>query len=163
MRRHAYRTVEFGGRHSGSVSYAPTSNALVLDRGDLAYVLRALRRGTDSDKTFARNMFHTLLPAVHCASCGRRIMEEHGETFHGKTLCPECKFALDDIEYCLYQSRYLPWQSPRPGEHPLEELASVQRARESWCPARINYLVTKDTYDKYLEKFNALMKMEVKK
>ena len=86
-------------------------------------------------------------------------MEEHGKTFYGKTLCPECDAALGDIEYCLRQASHF----PRPEEHPLEELASIQRARESWCPARINYLVTKDTYDKYLEKFNALTKTEVKK
>ena len=28
MRRYAYRTIEYGGRHSGSVSYTPTSDAL---------------------------------------------------------------------------------------------------------------------------------------
>ena len=154
MTRYMYRTVEYGGRHSGSVSYAPTSDALVLDREDLTYVLKALRRGTDSDRAFARKMFHTLLPVVHCACCGRRVMEENGEAFYEKTLCPGCKFALDDIEYCLFQTRYF----PNCKTHPLEELASVQKARESWCPARINYLVTKDTYDKYLEKFNALRK-----
>ena len=154
MVRHVYRTVEYGGRHSGSVSYTPTSDALVLDRKDLAYVLKALRRGTDSDRTFARRMFHTLLPGVHCASCGRRIMEAHGRIFYGNTLCPECDAALDDIDYCLAQAKHFPC----PGKHPLEALASIQKARESWCPARINYLVTKDTYDRYLEKYNALVK-----
>jgi len=159
MERQTYRTVEYGGRHSGHVSYTPTSDALVLDREDLAYVLKALRRGAESDRTFARKMFHTLLPVVHCASCGRRVMEAHGEVFYGKTLCPECHVALHDIDHCLSQARYF----PRYKTHPLEELASVQKARESWCPAHINYLVTKDTFDEYLKKFNALMKTEVKK
>ena len=159
MERQTYRTVEYGGRHSGSVSYTPTSDALVLDREDLVYVLKALRRGTESDRTFARKMFHTLLPVAHCACCGRRVMEENGRAFYGKTLCPGCEVALGDIEYCLSQTRYF----PNCRTHPLEELASVQKARESWCPARINYLVTKDTYDRYLEKYNALSKTEVKK
>ena len=50
MRRDAYQTVEYGGRHSGHVSYVPTSDALVLDREDLVYVLKALRRGRSEER-----------------------------------------------------------------------------------------------------------------
>lgn len=139
MRRQTIRAVEFGGRHSGTVSYVPTSNTLVLDRQEIAYVLHALRRGTDSDKVFTQKMFHVLIPTVRCASCGRRIMKEHSKTFHERILCRECNAALEDIEYCLIQSRCF----PRPGKHPLEELAPIQRGRASWCPAHINYLVTR--------------------
>lgn len=160
MNRQTYRTVEYGGRHSGSVSYTPTSDALVLNREDLAYVIRALRRGTDSDRKFAQRMFNTLLPVVHCASCGRRLLEEHGHSFYGKTLCRVCDSALDDIDFCIKQSKL--FASKKVGQHPLKELLSVQKARESWCPAHINYLVTRDTYDKWLEKYNKLAKLEEK-
>ena len=50
MKRNTYRVVEYGGKHSGSVSQVPTSDELVLGREDLAYVLRALRRGNSKDR-----------------------------------------------------------------------------------------------------------------
>lgn len=155
MRRQTYRTVEFGGRHSGSVSHVPTSDALVLDRQDIAYVLNALRRGTDQDKAFARKMFNVLLPTVRCASCGRRIMAERSRALYGITLCRECNDALDDVEYCL--DSLTKW-FPNPERRPLDALVEIQKSRASWCPPHINYCVTPDTYGGYLDKYRLLFK-----
>ena len=158
MRRYAYRTVEYGGRRRGSVSYTPTSDALVLDREDLAYILKALHRGTDSDKAFARRMFHTLLPVVHCASCGRRVADDGSvRQLHGKTLCGRCWHAFSDVEYCL--DSLTKW-FPNPERRPLDELAGIQKSRVSWCPPHINYCVTEDTYGRYLEKYRLLFRDE---
>lgn len=158
MRRQTYRTVEFGGRHSGSVSYVPTSDALVLDREDLVYILKALRRGTDSDKAFAQRMFHTLLPVVHCASCGRRMADNDSvHQLHKTILCDRCWHVFSDIEYCL--DSLTKW-FPNPERRPLDSLVEIQKGRASWCPPHINYCVTADTYGGYLEKYSLLFKDE---
>ena len=157
MERNSYRTIEYGGKHRGSVSYLPTSDELVLDRADIAYVMKALRRGSEQDRAFARRMFNTLCPATHCESCGRRILDDDNLRRHrGKTLCDRCWQAFTDIEYCLEWEDDL-LSKPNPNSpNALAALKSLQKNREDWCKADINYLIDETTYDEWLRKYNAV-------
>lgn len=154
MRRNEYRCVEYGGKHSGCTTYVPTSDELVLDREDIAYVLKALRRGTGEDKAFAKRMFDTLCPATRCECCGRRLVLVEGKCschkMGDRTLCYRCWFALADIAHCLRMPKF------SYKEHPLDGLKYTQKAREDWCQKEFNYLVNEKTYDEWLAKYRSL-------
>lgn len=154
MRRNAHRCIEYGGKYNGRVTNVPTSDELVLNRKDIAYVLKALRRGTKKDKAFAKRIFDTLCPATHCDCCGRRLVLMEGKhsrnQMGNKMLCYECWFALTDMAYCLH----VPEDSHK--RHPLDELKHTQKARKDWCRKEINYLVNEKTYDEWLAKYKSL-------
>lgn len=152
MKRNTYRVVEYGGKHSGSVSQVPTSDELVLGREDLAYVLKALRRGNSKDREFAKKMFDTLQPHVHCECCGRRLVAKEGNLrkMYGKTLCYKCWFIMEDIDYIRSMKKCGDKSAP------LDMLKSVQKAREEWCSKNINYLVNERTLEKCIKKYKEL-------
>lgn len=152
MKRNKYLTVEYGGKYSGSTSYAYTSDELVLEREDIAFVLKSLRRGNENDKAFARRMFNTLCPSVHCESCGRRIADDDSRVrkFGDIMLCRKCWFAIKDIQYCL------DWMKWYPQGNPLDALKSLQKKREEWCPASTNHLVNENTYGGWFKKYKSI-------
>lgn len=157
MRRGSYRVIEYGGKYSGCASYRHTSDELVLGREDIAYVMKALHRGNADDKAFAKKMFNTLCPHLHCDCCGHWISTASSDdepvhhTMYGKVLCYKCWFIMSDIDYCLN-----PIMEMKTRELQLRQLASVQKGREDWCPRKINYLVNERTYDKCVKKYKEL-------
>ena len=166
MRRGSYRVSEYGGKYSGCASYHHTSDELVLDREDIAYVMKALRKGSEDDKAFAKKMFSTLCPHIHGDCCGHwiSIADADGDNrgynlMYDKRLCDTCWHIMEDIDYirCMKKHGYK--------SDPLDMLKSVQEAREDWCPRRLNYLVNERTYDrcvkKYKELFEEMLKDEV--
>ena len=62
MRLESYTVREYGGRHSGGIKTRQKNDAIVLDREDIAYVLKALRRECAEDKEFAKKMFDMRRP-----------------------------------------------------------------------------------------------------
>lgn len=152
MRCNKYKTIEYGGKHSGSTSYEYTSDELILEREDIAFVLKSLRRGNENDKAFASRMFNTLCPVVHCESCGRRMADDDSRVhkFGDRTLCHKCWFAIQDIEYCL------DWMKWFPQSNPLYALKSLQKKREEWCLPSINYLVNENTYGEWFKKYKSM-------
>ena len=153
MRLESYTVREYGGRHSGSISTCYKDDAIVLDREDIAYVMKALRRGRAEDKEFAKKMFDMMCPHTYCDCCGRRLNDDENSThaMYSKTLCYKCWFIMSDIDYCLN-----PIMGLKTRETQLCQLASVQKGREDWCPRKINYLVNSRTYDKCVKKYNEL-------
>ena len=115
--------------------------------------MKALRRGNDKDKKFAKQMFDTLLPHTHCECCGRRLViaDNDPHLMYGKTLCYKCWFIMSDIDFCLN-----PIMELKTREIQLSQLASVQKGREDWCSRKINYLVNDHTYDKCVKKYKEL-------
>lgn len=154
MRPESYTVVELGGKHHGMRSLAYKNDSLVLDRKDIAYVLNALRRGNAKDREFAKKMFDTLMSHTHCECCGKRLnyKEDNFHEMHDKTLCYKCWFIMTDIDYLRSEASYKCINSK--GE--LSSLKSVQKAREEWCPRKINYLVNERTLEKCVKKYNEL-------
>lgn len=164
MRRGSYRVVEYGGRHSGYASTRRASDELVLDREDIAYVMKALRRGSEDDKAFAKKMFGTLCPHIHCDCCGGWIsLADADEDWRGyhlmydKQLCGRCGHIMEDIDYIRAQKKY------GCKSDPLDMLKSVQKAREEWCPHRLNYLVNAKTYGRCVKKYTELFGKDIEK
>ena len=162
MRRGSYRVVEYGGRHSGCTSTRSTSNELVLDREDIVYVMKALRKGSEDDKAFAKKMFSTLCPHIHCDCCGHwiSIADEDWRGYHlmyDKRLCNKCWQIMSDVDYIRAQKKF------GCKSEPLDMLKSVQKAREEWCPHRINYLVNAKTYDRCVKKYKELFGKDIEK
>ena len=165
MRRGSYRVVEYGGKYSGCASYRHTSDELVLDREDIAYVMKALHKGNADDKAFAKKMFSTLCPHLHCDCCGHWISTASSDdepvhhTMYDKVLCYKCWFIMNDIDYIRSMKKF------GCKSDPLDMLKSAQKAREDWCSKNINYLVNERTYGrcvkKYKELFGELFKEEV--
>ena len=154
MRLESYTVREYGGRHSGSISTRYKDDAIVLDREDIAYVMKALRRGCAEDKEFAKKMFDMMCPHTYCNCCGRRLNDSKNNThtMYSKTLCYKCWFIMEDIDYIRSMKKY-GYKST-----PLDLLKSVQKAREEWCPKNINYLVNERTFEKCIKKYNEVFK-----
>jgi len=154
MRRETYTVREYGGRHRGSISTRYKNDALVLNREDIAYVMKSLRRGCAEDREFAKKMFDTLCPHTYCDCCGRRLnYDENGTNeMYSKTLCYKCWFIMEDIDYIRSMKKY------GTNSTPLDMLKSVQKAREEWCPKNINYLVNERTLEKCIKKYNEIFK-----
>lgn len=164
MRRGSYRVVEYGGRHSGCTSTRHTSDELVLDREDIAYVMKVLRRGSEDDKAFAKKMFGTLCPHIRCDCCGGWISladaDEDRRGYHlmyDKRLCGKCWHIMSDIDYIRGMKKY------GCKSDPLDMLKSVQKAREEWCPHRLNYLVNAKTYGRCAKKYKELFGKDIEK
>ena len=154
MRLESYNVREYGGRHSGSISTRYKNDAIVLDRKDIAYVMKVLRRGCAKDKEFAKNMFDMMCPHTYCDCCGRRMNYDKNNiyTMHDKTLCYKCWFIMDDIDYIRCMKKFGTKGAP------LDILKSVQKAREERCPKNINYLVNERTLEKCIKKYNEIFK-----
>ena len=152
MQRGSYELVEYGGKHSGSTSTQYTSDELVLNREDIAYVMKALRRGNASDQAFARKMFSTLCPHTHCDCCNHWLStaKDDPHIWSDKTLCYKCWFILSDIDYIRQSIKYGCKGSPD------DIMKDVRQAREEWCPAKINYLVNERTYARCVKKYKEL-------
>jgi hypothetical protein len=154
MRLESYTVREYGGRHSGSISTRYKDDAIVLDREDIAYVMKALRRGRTEDKEFAKKMFDMMCPHTYCDCCGRRLNDDENSVhaMYSKTLCYKCWFIMGDIDYIRSMKKYGDKSAP------LDMLKSVQKSREEWCPKNINYLVNERTLEKCIKKYNEIFK-----
>ena len=154
MRLESYTVREYGGHHSGSISTCYKDDAIVLDREDIAYVMKALRRGCAEDKEFAKKMFGILRPHTHCDCCGRRLNDDENSThaMYSKILCYKCWHIMEDIDYIRSMKKYGDKSAP------LDILKSVQKAREDWCPKNINYLVNERTLEKCIKTYNEIFK-----
>lgn len=158
MRLESYTVREYGGKHSGSVSTHYKDDAIVLDREDIAYVMKALRRGCAEDKEFAKKMFDMRRPHTHCDCCGRRMndVENNTHVMCGKTLCYKCWFIMTDIDCVIDHARSMKKYGGK--RTLLDMLKSIQKLRENWCPKNINYLVNERTLEKCIRKYNEIFK-----
>ena len=146
MKRQTYKTRIYGGKYSGSTEEYSTSDELVLDRKDIAYVMKALRRGNKKDKAFAKKIFDTLVPRIKCDCCEKKYHgEEHLHLMYGKDLCNKCWSIMSDIDFCL-----------KAYNHGYRSLINIQKAREEWMDPKLNYLVNEKTYDKCVKKYHEL-------
>lgn len=154
MRLESYTVREYGGRHSGSEYTRYKDDAVVLDREDVAYVMKALRRGRAEDREFAKKMFDMMRPHTHCDCCGRRLNDDEDSVraMYGKTLCHKCWSIMEDVDHIRSMKKCGDESAP------LDMLKSVQKAREEWCPKNINYLVNERTLGKCVKKYNELFK-----
>ena len=145
MKRQTYRTKVYGGKYSGETEEHSSSDELVLNRKEIAYVMKALRRGNKKDKAFAKKMFDTLASHKRCDCCGISHCEENLCLMHGKKLCHKCWHIMSDVDFCLkeYNNGY-------------KSLISVQKAREDWMDKKLNYLVNVKTYDRCVKRYYKL-------
>lgn len=152
MRLESYTVREYGGKYSGSTSIQYKNDAIVLDREDIAYVMKALRRGCAEDKEFAKKMFDMRKPHTYCDCCGRRlnIDKNNAHKMFNKTLCYKCWFIMEDIDYIRSMKKFGSKGTP------LDILKPVQKSREKWCQKNINYLVNERTLEKCIKKYNEI-------
>ena len=147
MKRNTYTITEVGGKHSGHISEVPTRDEIVFNRDEISYILKVLRKGNDRDKEFAKRIFNTLLPSIHCECCGKRLIisgngHDDIRSFYNRELCSKCWNIMKDTEFVL--------------EHDMVCLRTIQKSRENWCDKKINYLVNEYTIVKCIDKFKEL-------
>lgn len=147
MKRNTYTVTEIGGKHSGYTSEVSISDEIIFNRDEISYILKVLRKGNDSDKKFAKKIFNTLCPSIHCECCGKRlIVSDNGhddiQSLYDRNLCSKCWNIMKDTEFAL--------------KYDIDYLRTVQKIREDWCDKKINYLVNKHAIVKCIDKFKEL-------
>lgn len=70
MRPYYERCVEYGGKWSRSTTFNRKHDQIVLEKTEIATVIKALRRGSKEDRELAKEMFWTLSGNMRCPVCG---------------------------------------------------------------------------------------------
>lgn len=151
MRKNTYRVTVYGGKHSGEKESIESDEEIVFNRDEVAHIMKSLRRGNDADKNFAKQIFETLSPSIHCDCCGRRLIKSKSSYnhFHGKILCATCWCIMKDVQ--TYNE-----QIERGRLDPMQYLNDIQKSRSKWHDPKTNYLVNDRTIDRCVEKYNEL-------